>query len=198
MNIVLATRNRKKTEEIRRILAGTSVVLRDLQDFPACPEVVEDGVTFQENAEKKAVQVAQFTGQWALADDSGLVVECLGGAPGVHSARYAGPEAVDADNLNKLLEAVRARRLAAPAEACRARFECVLTLAHPDGRLRHFHGHVSGHIVDTPRGRNGFGYDPAFVPEGCVQTFAEMPGEQKDAISHRGRALAVLAEALRG
>ncbi|MBF0400685.1 MAG: RdgB/HAM1 family non-canonical purine NTP pyrophosphatase [Magnetococcales bacterium] len=198
MNIVLATRNRKKTVEIRRILAATGVVLQDLTDFPECPDVVEDGVTFQENAAKKALQVARWTGLPALADDSGLVVDCLGGAPGVWSARYALsdtiPNPTDADNLDKLLRAVRAY----PPNERTARFECVLSLAHPDGQLNHFHGSVAGYIIDSPRGNNGFGYDPAFVPEGYDQTFAEMSGAQKDAISHRGRALVAFASALRG
>ncbi len=193
LNIVLATRNQKKTEEIRRILAGTGVLLQNLTDFPACPDVEEDGVTFQENAAKKALQVAGFTGLTALADDSGLVVDCLGGAPGVWSARYAGLGASDADNVHKLLRAVRDY---SPAERT-ARFECVLSLAHPDGRVFHFHGSVLGHIIDTPRGVNGFGYDPVFVPTPFDQTFAEMPGAQKDAISHRGRALVAFAAALR-
>ena len=192
MNIVLATRNQKKTEEIRRILAGTGVLLQNLSDFPDCPEVVEDGVTFQENAAKKAWAVAQFTGLPALADDSGLVVDCLGGAPGVWSARYAGEDASDADNMHKLLEAVRDH----PPSARTAHFACVMTLAYPDGRLHHFYGRIAGRIVDTPRGSNGFGYDPVFVPETLDRTFAELPGEQKDVISHRGRALAAFASTL--
>ncbi|MEO5363603.1 MAG: RdgB/HAM1 family non-canonical purine NTP pyrophosphatase [Magnetococcus sp. DMHC-8] len=178
---------------MRRILAGTGILLQNLTDFPACPEVVEDGVTFQENADKKALQVARFTGLPALADDSGLVVDCLGGAPGVWSARYAGPDADDAANLHKLVLAVRDHP---PAERS-ARFECVLSLAQSDGRLRRFHGSVTGHLIDVPRGVNGFGYDPVFVPDGFDRTFAELSGEQKDAISHRGRALAALAAVLR-
>lgn len=197
LNIVLATRNQKKTEEIRRILAGTGVLLHNLRDFPECPDVVEDGVTFQENATKKARAVAQWTGLPALADDSGLVVDCLDGEPGVWSARYAAsdatPHPTDADNLDKLLRSVRAY----PQTERTARFECVLSLAYPDGQLHHFYGRVAGQIIDTPRGANGFGYDPAFVPDTFDQTFAEMSGEQKDAISHRGEALAAFAAALR-
>ncbi|MBF0095784.1 MAG: XTP/dITP diphosphatase [Magnetococcales bacterium] len=192
MKIVLATRNKKKTEEIRRILAGSDIELLNLTAFPEAPEVVEDGLTFAENAAKKAVQIAQYTSLTALADDSGLVVDVLQGAPGVWSARYAGPEADDAANLAKLLRDVRDTPLAQRT----ARFECVMTLACPDGRLHHFAGSVSGLIIDAPRGGNGFGYDPAFVPLGYAQTFAEMTGEQKDSISHRGRALAALAAAL--
>ena len=192
MKIVLATRNHKKTEEIRRILAGSGVELLNLTAFPEAPEVVEDGITFAENAAKKAVQIAQFTGLTALADDSGLVVDPLDGAPGVLSARYAGPDADDAANLAKLQQAVRPIPLAQRT----ARFECVMTLACPDGRLHHFPGSVAGLIIDEPRGGNGFGYDPVFVPVGYDQTFAEMAGEQKDSISHRGRALAALSAAL--
>jgi XTP/dITP diphosphohydrolase len=193
VKIVLATRNTKKTEEIRRILADSGIELLNLTAFPEAPEVVEDGVTFTENAAKKAVQTAQFTALPALADDSGLVVDALDGAPGVRSARYAGLDADDAANLAKLLQAVRPIPLAQRT----ARFECVMTLACPDGRLLHFTGSVAGLIIDAPRGGNGFGYDPAFVPLGYDQTFAEMAGAQKDSISHRGRALAALAAALR-
>lgn len=193
MKIILASRNRKKTEEIRRILEGTGVSLVNLDSFPSCPDVEEDGETFQANAEKKARQVAAFTGLPALADDSGLVVDALGGAPGVYSARYAGLNASDADNLEKLLLALRDI-----VENRTARFECVLSLAHPDGRVRNVGGSVAGHIIASPRGENGFGYDPVFVPDDLDQTFAEMPAQQKDAMSHRGRALTALTKVLHG
>lgn len=200
MKIVLATRNQKKVEEVRRILADPTLSLEDLKVYADCPEVEEDGLTFQANAEKKATEVAAHTGAVALADDSGLVVDALEGAPGVHSARYAGPNATDQENLDKVLMALRLRDtpgMSPDLNARTAHFDCVLSLARPDGWVRSFSGRVSGHIVDAPRGHNGFGYDPVFVPDGHAQTFAEMPAADKDALSHRGRALARLAGALR-
>ena len=197
MKLVLATRNHKKTEEMRRILSGTGLLLKNLEDFPFCPEIAEDGATFQENAEKKALQVSVFTGLAALADDSGLVVDALDGAPGIYSARYAGPNASDADNLEKLLMALRDCPEAAHDRKKRtAHFACVLSLAHPDGRVQSFNGRVDGHIIDAPQGENGFGYDPVFVPEMFDRTFAEMSAAEKDAMSHRGRALAAFSRAL--
>lgn len=190
MKIVLATRNRKKIEEIRRVLGGV-VALLSLDDFPACPEVVEDGATFQKNAEKKAREVSCHTGLAALADDSGLVVDALGGAPGVYSARYAGANASDAHNLEVLLHALQSHRDRS------AHFECVLSFARPDGRVASFSGTVFGHIEDHPHGDNGFGYDPVFTPEGHDQTFAQMDAESKDALSHRGLALSAFAAAFR-
>lgn len=198
MEIVLATRNQKKTEEMRRILIDTDIVLKNLEEFPLCPEVEEDGLTFQVNAEKKAREVAHYTGLIALADDSGLVVDALDGAPGVFSARYAGPNASDAENLEKLLLSLHnCSKTADSLHNRTAHFVCVLCLAHPDGRLRSFSGRVDGHIVDAPRGHNGFGYDPVFVPETFEQTFAEMTDQQKDSMSHRGAALALFSAAIR-
>ncbi len=163
-----------------------AVSFLSLDDVPGCPPVIEDGKSFQENAEKKAREVARFTGCAALADDSGLVVDALNGAPGVHSARYAGDDATDVDNLSHLL-----RSMDGIADQRRgARFECVLCLARTDGRVKNYHGTVEGRIDRAPRGENGFGYDPVFVPAGETRTFAEMAGAEKDAMSHRGRALA--------
>lgn len=193
LEIVLATRNGKKIKEIRRVVPTEAVSFLTLDDFPGCPPVEEDGATFQENAEKKAREVARFTGRHALADDSGLVVDALDGAPGVHSARYAGPQADDGANLSHLLASMT--RVADPQRT--ARFECVLSLAAPDGRTENFFGTVAGRIDRQPRGENGFGYDPVFIPEGNDRTFAEMAAADKDAISHRGRALTAFAEAVR-
>ncbi|MBF0273299.1 MAG: XTP/dITP diphosphatase [Magnetococcales bacterium] len=190
MKLVLATRNRKKKEEIRRILALPESDLLSLDDFPGCPEVIEDGLTFTENADKKARTVAGFTGLTALADDSGLVVDGLNGAPGVHSARYAGEGASDAANVNQLLAELAAR----PDAPRTARFECVLSLAQPDGSCTHFTGTVEGRIADQPQGHNGFGYDPIFIPVGYDTSFALMDAPSKDAMSHRGAALAALAK----
>ncbi|MBF0191782.1 MAG: XTP/dITP diphosphatase [Magnetococcales bacterium] len=193
MKLVLATRNRKKKEEIRRILALPESDLLSLDDFPDCPEVIEDGLTFLENADKKARTVAGFTGLTALADDSGLVVDGLDGAPGVHSARYAGEGASDAANVNRLLAELAAR----PDAPRTARFECVLSLSTPDGSCTRFTGTVEGRIADQPQGHNGFGYDPIFIPVGYDTSFALMDAASKDAMSHRGAALAALAKEIK-
>lgn len=193
MKIVLATRNRKKIEEIRRIWQGSAVDVVGLEAYPDAPEVEEDGTTFAANAEKKARAIARHTGCPALSDDSGLVVAALGGAPGVYSARYAGPGATDGENLARLMAELA--NVAPPQR--QARFECVLALALPDGRTQTFTGEVRGHIALHTAGDNGFGYDPAFVPEGYDRTFAQMSGEEKDALSHRGRALSLMQEAMR-
>ncbi|MEO5371214.1 MAG: XTP/dITP diphosphatase [Magnetococcus sp. DMHC-1] len=192
MKAILATHNRKKVEEFQRVLKETSLTLLDLREYPDAPEVVEDGTTFTENAVKKALQTARFTGLPALADDSGLEVDALGKRPGVHSARYAGPDATDRQNLEKLLVELEK----CPASARTARFVCVLAMADPSGRTRTFEGRVEGHIAPAPQGENGFGYDPVFIPEGKEQTFAQMPATDKDAMSHRGRAIASLIAAL--
>ncbi|MBF0340984.1 MAG: XTP/dITP diphosphatase [Magnetococcales bacterium] len=189
LKLVLATRNRKKMEEIQRILALAEGQLLSLDDFSACPDVVEDGVTFADNADKKALSVAVFTGLHALADDSGLVVDALDGAPGVYSARYAGAGASDAQNVSKLLQELAAR----PQAPRSARFECVLSLASPQGVRSRFRGTVEGRIATEPQGHNGFGYDPIFIPEGFDLSFACMDAAAKDSMSHRGRALAALA-----
>ncbi|MBF0348946.1 MAG: RdgB/HAM1 family non-canonical purine NTP pyrophosphatase [Magnetococcales bacterium] len=192
MEIVLATRNKKKIEEIRRMFTGSGIIFLDLNEFPECPEVEENGTSFSENADLKARAVAGHTQRHALADDSGLVVDALSGAPGVRSARFAGPDATDEQNLQHLVASLNKH-----AGANRnARFECVLSLSDPQGRSEHFSGTVHGVIIDTPRGSNGFGYDPVFVPRGEHMTFAEMPSWKKDQISHRGRALAAFAQTL--
>ncbi|MBF0154142.1 MAG: XTP/dITP diphosphatase [Magnetococcales bacterium] len=192
LKVILATRNRKKVEEFQRVLEGTSLRLLDLREYPQAPEVVEDGATFTENAVKKALQIARFTGLPALADDSGLEVDALGKRPGVHSARYAGPDATDRQNLEKMLLELGD----CPASARTARFVCVLAMADASGRTRIFAGVVEGRISSIPQGENGFGYDPVFVPEGESRTFAQMSSVEKDAMSHRGRAIASLVAAL--
>jgi len=189
--LVMASRNPGKIRELQEILKDTGITLLSLADFPGLPETPEVGATFAENAAAKALEVARSTGYPALADDSGLLVEALGGAPGVYSARYAGDATAprtptDADNWQKLL-----RELAAvPRQARGARFVCVLALAWPDGRLLQFHGECTGSIALEPRGEQGFGYDPVFwVPE-YQATMAELGPEVKNRISHRARALA--------
>ena len=185
MEIVLATRNKKKVEEIKRITEGMAVTIYTLDDFPGCPEVEEDGATFEANAVKKAVTVARFTGKMALADDSGLEVYALGGAPGTRSARYSGSDADDRKNTEKLLSEMR---LLAKKDR-KARFVCSMALAVPDGNVRTFNGYSEGSIATEPSGANGFGYDPVFYPEGYDRTFACMSAEEKDFLSHRGNAI---------
>jgi XTP/dITP diphosphohydrolase len=195
MDIVLATRNKKKIEEIRRITAGLPINVLSLDDFPHCPEVMEDRDTFEGNALKKAVEVSRCTGKPALADDSGLEVDALDGAPGVYSARYA-PDASsgnDPRNYEKLLNDLRE----VPEGKRNARFVCCMALAFPDGKNEIFFGYAEGRIGWEARGKKGFGYDPVFLPEGHDRTFAEMTAEEKDALSHRGKSLGKLAEFLR-
>lgn len=193
MEIVVATRNTRKLEEIKRIAAGWVLSLHSLSDFGGCPEVEEDGVTFEANALKKAVFVARWSGKPVLADDSGLEVDALGGAPGVRSARYAGPDADDRKNIEKLMDAMR---LVAMGQRG-GRFVCCVALASPDGVARTFLGEVRGRIGTESRGTNGFGYDPIFFPEGHDRTFAEMSDAGKDAISHRAKAVRELGRYLR-
>lgn len=185
MDIVLATKNKKKIEEIKRIVEGMQICLLTLDDFPGCPEVKEDGVTFEENAVKKAIAIAKYTGKCALADDSGLEVYEMKGAPGTLSARYAGEAADDRKNIKRLLYEMHS----IANEKRGARFVCCIALASPDGNVRTFLGHVEGRIGKEPKGVNGFGYDPLFYPEGLNRTFAEMSDNEKDTLSHRGRAL---------
>ncbi len=183
---MVATRNRHKLEELRRILSGFPVELEGLDAWPACPEVEETGESFEENASLKASLVAGFTGLPALADDSGLEVDALGGAPGVRSARYAGTGANDRKNLEKLLHELEG----VPAGKRTARFSTAIALAAPDGRVvRTFHGRAEGTIGFGPKGETGFGYDPVFYPLGYEMTFAQMGPARKDAISHRAHAL---------
>lgn len=183
MELVLATRNRKKIEEIARITGGLKIKILTLDDFPECPEVVEDGTTFEENAVKKAVSVATCTGKPALADDSGLEVSALYGAPGTLSARYAGEPADDRKNIEKLLRDMSA------VDKREARFVCCIVLAFPGKTVHIFNGFTDGYIGKEQKGANGFGYDPVFYPLGSIHTFAEMTAGEKDAVSHRGRAL---------
>lgn len=186
MDIVLATRNRKKVEELKRMFPGQKITFKTLDVFPGCPEVEEDGQTFRANAKKKAVTVARYTGCPALADDSGLEVDALDRAPGVFSARYAGEPADDKKNVKKIL---REMRTVITKKERKARFVCCIVFALPDGKCRTFTGYVNGMIAETPKGYNGFGYDPIFYPAGHDRTFAEMADFEKDAMSHRGRAM---------
>jgi len=188
---VLASANPRKVAEIRQIL-GTRITLVPRPDH--VPEVVEDASTFVGNARLKATALVAATGHSALADDSGLEVDALGGAPGVWSARYAGPGASDADNVARLLTELADHP--DPADR-RARFRCVLVLQHQDWTELRAEGSVEGHIALEPHGDQGFGYDPVFIPDdGDGRTFAQMDPDDKHAISHRGRALAALVAQL--
>jgi XTP/dITP diphosphohydrolase len=183
-NLLIATRNRGKVRELEEMLADLPVKLRSLNDFPNVVEPEENGATFIENAELKATYYARQTGLCALADDSGLAVAALGGAPGVLSARYAGAEASDAERIAKLLREIEA------AENRAARFVCAMAIADASGAIKFVgEGVCEGFITDAPRGANGFGYDPIFVPEGFAETFGELSGEVKRQISHRARAV---------
>jgi XTP/dITP diphosphohydrolase len=183
--IVIASRNEHKVEEIRKLLAGLSVDVLSLRDFPDAPEVDEDGTTFRANALKKARVISQFTGLSALADDSGLEVESLDGKPGVWSARFAGESASDADNNRKLLRCMAD----VPPEERAAQFRCVIALVSPKGAEELVEGICSGVIIEEERGSGGFGYDPLFLVPHLGKTFAELSTEEKNRISHRGKAL---------
>lgn len=170
------------------MLAGCGVELRSLADYPECPEVVEDGHSFLANALKKARAVAALTGEAALADDSGLAVAALEGAPGIHSARYAGEDADDRRNIGKLLASLSD----VPPERRGASFHCVLVLCRPDGICESFAGRWDGVISESPAGSNGFGYDPVFFLPEEGRTVAELPAEVKNRLSHRAQAVAKL------
>ncbi|MCS7214680.1 MAG: XTP/dITP diphosphatase [Thermodesulfovibrio sp.] len=192
MKIVIASRNKKKTEELKRILEELDITILSVDDFHGLEEVQEDGLTFDENALKKARYVCQKTGLPSVSDDSGLEVDLLGGKPGVRSARYAGDKATDEDNIKKLLGALEG----VPLEKRTARFVCCIALVFPDGKEYIFWGYVRGKISELPRGSQGFGYDPVFIPDGFEKTFAEMQPYEKDKISHRKEALDKLKDFL--
>ncbi len=183
MKLVLATRNAHKLEEIRAIFDFKNLEVLSAFDFPAIPDVIEDGDTLEANAIKKAVEIAKATDCWALADDSGLEVAALGGAPGVYSARYAGEQCSYSDNNEKLL-----CELAGKPDRF-AQFRTIIALSDPEGNVQTVEGACPGRIIEELRGANGFGYDPLFVPEGYTETFAELDSEVKNRISHRARAL---------
>ncbi|MFP3982703.1 MAG: XTP/dITP diphosphatase [Desulfurivibrionaceae bacterium] len=186
--IVLATRNQGKVREFQELLEGYPIDLKSLNDFGPIPEVVEDGETFDDNAYKKALFTAKALGIPAIADDSGLVVEALDGAPGVQSARYSGDNATDRDNMAKLLQEL------AGQENRQAAFECVISIAVPSGPALTYEGRCKGLITEEPRGAKGFGYDPVFYSPELGKTFAEAEPEEKNRISHRGKALAEIRD----
>ena len=180
---VLATKNAGKAREFQQLLKDFPVEIKSLNDFGPIPEVEEDGATFDDNAYKKASFTAKVLGLPAIADDSGLVVRALDGAPGVKSARYAGENATDEENIDKLL------REMAGINDRRAAFECVISIAVPSGPALTYEGRCEGEITTEPRGEAGFGYDPVFLYPEYGKTFAEISSPEKNRVSHRGRAL---------
>jgi XTP/dITP diphosphohydrolase len=185
MEIVIGTQNAGKIKELAELMADLPIDLRGLNDFAGLVEPEETGVNFVENAALKARGYALQTGRWALADDSGLEVAALGNAPGIFSARYAGENATDRERIDKLLAELRATA----AENRQARFVCAMAISDDEGVIRYVaEGVCDGLITDAPRGANGFGYDPIFVPEGFAETFGELSGAVKREISHRARA----------
>ena len=192
--LLFASRNAHKTREIQQIL-GPEFEVRDLSAYPKISETVESGESFEENAKLKAIAVSKKMPGLVIADDSGLEVEVLDGAPGIYSARYAGAKATDKENIDRLLGQL-GRIDAKKRDQRRARFRCVLALARNGQMLGTFEGITDGIIVDQPRGSRGFGYDPIFVPKGFGHTFAELPAELKNRISHRAQAIRVLAAKL--
>jgi XTP/dITP diphosphohydrolase len=192
--LLLATRNAHKTREFAQIL-GPEFQVRDLRALPELAEVEETGSTFDENASIKAVAASHAVAELVVADDSGLEVEALGGAPGVYSARFAGPGASDGENVTKLLADLRRCGALSPAQR-RARFCCTIAVARESQVLELCTGFVSGYITDAPARGGGFGYDPVFVPDGFDRSFAELPGGTKNSISHRAKAIARLRDYL--
>ena len=190
--IILATRNLDKVREIRAIMNSLPLEIESLERYSDVPEVIEDGLTLEENALKKARQIFQATGLSALSDDTGLEVFSLGLQPGVISARYAGPNASYEDNCRKLLRELQS----VPTGNRQARFRCVSVFT--DGSMEKIaEGICHGTIIEEPRGDGGFGYDPVFVPDGYHQTFAELPAEIKNRISHRAKAFRRMTEILK-
>lgn len=185
MSVVIATGNKNKLAEIKTILGNVNLDFKCLGDFPNIGEIKEDGDTIEANAVKKAKTAAFKTGLWSLADDTGLEVDYLNGAPGVFSARYAGPQCSYSANNTKLLRELKE----APDELRKAVFKCVMALASPSGEIVTVKGILRGRIIRSSRGKNGFGYDPIFLVEEVKKTMAELSVAEKNLLSHRARAL---------
>ena len=181
--ILVASGNLHKIREMQAILAPHGIKLLSPQEAGGLPEVIEDGTSFAENAIKKALETARASGRMVLADDSGLEVEALHGEPGIYSARYAGEGGNDGRNVQKLLHKLQG------CENHRARFVCVIAVATAEGLIGTAEGEIKGQITRSPAGTGGFGYDPVFIPDGFQNTFAELPEECKNQLSHRARAL---------
>jgi len=183
--IVIATRNPGKLREITAILKSSPIKFLSLLDFPKIPEIIEDGITFAENAQKKAMVISELTGRFALADDSGLCVEALQGKPGIFSSRFAGENATDEERCQKLLRQLQG----IPLTQRKAAFVCAIAIASPQGKVQVVEGKCSGLISLSPRGTHGFGFDPIFLLPKLGKTMAELTPEEKNKISHRARAL---------
>jgi XTP/dITP diphosphohydrolase len=190
--IIIATSNEGKIEEIKAACADSGIKWLTFADFNDWPEIDEDQATFEGNARKKAEVLAAYFHKMALADDSGLEVDALNGEPGVTSARFSGPDSTAETNNAKLLHMLEGF----PYEQRTAKFTCVMALAGPDGIIETAEGFVRGHIVMKPSGEKGFGYDPLFIPNGYDHTMAELSMEEKNKISHRGRALCEIVPVL--
>jgi XTP/dITP diphosphohydrolase len=186
MQLIVATRNAHKTREIEKIL-GSGLAVQDLTAHPEISEITESGTSFEENAKLKAIAVSKKLPGLVVADDSGLEVEALHGAPGIHSARYAGTNASDKEKIAKLLR--QFSKMDAKSGQRRARFRCVLAIARDGHVLATFEGIVEGKIAERARGSHGFGYDPIFIPNGFEETFAELSEDVKNSISHRAKAI---------
>ncbi|HET6453557.1 MAG TPA: XTP/dITP diphosphatase [Armatimonadota bacterium] len=193
MDIVVATRNKKKLEELKSLLSDMPIDVLSLLDFPNLPETPETGNTFAENAELKAKAAAQATGRIALADDSGLEVDALGGQPGILSSRFAGPEATDREKYMRILDLLEG----VPDEERTARFKAAVAIATLEGETVLVEGTCEGRIAREPRGENGFGYDPIFYLPDLGLTMAQLPASEKNRISHRARALQSAKKVLR-
>ena len=193
MEVVLGTRNYGKIAEFRALLKGLSIRMFSFFDFPDLPKVKEDGKTFKENAEKKAKAIAKATNKIAIAEDSGLVVDFLGGEPGVRSARFSGDNASDKENTRRVLKLL----YGVPWEQRTARFVCVICAADPNGQTVCSEGVCKGGVGFEMRGTHGFGYDPIFIPNGYKITMAEMDQTQKNKISHRANAMKKFRDSLK-
>jgi XTP/dITP diphosphohydrolase len=193
LQIVLGSRNRKKSREVAEILAPHGIDVVSISEFPQVAEVIEDGATFADNAAKKAAEPARQIGQWVIGEDSGLVVDALGGRPGVFSARFSGPGATDESNNRRLQEELAA----VPPERRTAAYISTIALADPTGAIRlAAEGRCRGIIIAEPRGENGFGYDPYFLIREYHRTFGELSARVKHQISHRARAMAAFIPGL--
>lgn len=190
MRLVIASNNKNKIYEIKKILGDKFDEILSLREAGIDHETIEDGTTFMENALKKAREIAEISGCPSLADDSGLCVDALGGAPGIFSARYSGGHGNDEENNNLLIANIKDKYDKS------AHYTAAIALVYPNGREVTAEGYMYGRIIDTPRGERGFGYDPIFVPTGEVRTVAEMTDEEKNTVSHRANALRLLLERL--